>query len=84
MKLSAPYKCDYCSNIKGETNHWWLRDLTLRIFALLAWDHGQPDAESDGKPFYEHICSEACAVKALAKWMATTPARQFGELPGGN
>jgi hypothetical protein len=86
MKLSAPYKCNYCLNIKGETNHWWLRDATLKIFALLRWsDAGDPDAENDkGEPQYEHICSESCAVKALAKWMATTPARQFGELPGGN
>ena len=19
------YRCDYCSNLKGESNHWWLR-----------------------------------------------------------
>jgi hypothetical protein len=25
MKLTAPYKCDYCGTLKGETNHWWLR-----------------------------------------------------------
>jgi hypothetical protein len=25
MKVPCPYKCDYCLNQKGETNHWWLR-----------------------------------------------------------
>ena len=66
MKLPCPYKCDYCVNLKGETNHWWLRPQELEQFILLPWDHML--ADSDG---YEHICSESCALKALSKWMTS-------------
>jgi len=65
MRISCPYKCDYCLNLKGETNHWWLRPRDTDQFTLLAWDGIL--ADRDG---YEHICSESCASKALSKWMA--------------
>ena len=70
MKLTAPYKCDYCSNTQGEANHWWLRWTGIKgasrgpQFWLIAWDEAKADTDD-----HEHICSEACAVKALAKWM---------------
>lgn len=65
MKVRCPYKCDYCLNPKGETNHWWLHALDREQFVLHAWD--ETLADRDG---YEHICSESCAAKALSKWMS--------------
>lgn len=73
MKLTAPYKCDYCDRQKGENNHWWLGlspdsigyPLRERAFVLIAWN----DAAAE-EPNVEHICSESCASKALSKWMA--------------
>ena len=65
MKVRNPYKCDYCLNPKGDTNHWWLRPQDAEHFVLLAWDDRL--ADQDG---YEHICSESCAAKSLSKWMA--------------
>jgi hypothetical protein len=65
MKVHSPYRCDYCLNLKGETNHWWLRPPDRQRFALLRWDATLADVEG-----YEHICSESCAAKALSKWMA--------------
>ena len=64
MKLTAPYKCDYCLNTKGEANHWWLRPTACAEFVLQPWSDPLATASH-----VEHICSEACAVKALAKWM---------------
>ena len=71
MKVRCPYKCDYCSNQKGETNHWWLRPQDSELFTLLAWDETLASEEGN-----EHICSESCAAKALSKWMAR---RQFNK-----
>jgi hypothetical protein len=62
------YRCDYCSNLKGESNHWWLRapgkKPGRKTFMLQCWDGMQADVTG-----YEHICSESCAAKALSKWM---------------
>jgi hypothetical protein len=71
MKVRCPYKCDYCQNQKGETNHWWLRPRDTEMFTLLAWDEALAGEEGN-----EHICSESCAAKALSKWMAR---RQFNK-----
>jgi hypothetical protein len=65
MKVQCPYRCDYCLNLKGETNHWWLRPQDAEQFLLVRWDHELADVEG-----YEHICSESCASKALSKWLA--------------
>lgn len=65
MRVHSPYRCDYCLNLKGETNHWWLRLPDGEHFTLQAWDAALADAAG-----YEHICSESCAAKALSKWMA--------------
>jgi hypothetical protein len=71
MKLTAPYKCDYCQNTKGEANHWWLLNTSNGLaFFLRGWDANLADKEH-----FQHVCSEQCAVKALSKWMATTPQR---------
>ena len=58
------YRCDYCSNLKGEGNRWWLGRLDREHFMLARWDATL--ADRDG---YEHICSESCATKAVSKWM---------------
>jgi hypothetical protein len=65
MKVQCPYRCDYCLNLKGETNHWWLRPHEAEQFRLVRWDGELADVEG-----YEHICSESCASKALSKWLA--------------
>lgn len=65
MKVQFPYRCDYCMNLKGQTNHWWLRPQDAEQFRLVRWDHEL--ADQDG---YEHICSESCASKSLSKWLA--------------
>lgn len=65
MKVQCPYRCDYCLNLKGETNHWWLRALDAAQFRLERWDQSLADVEG-----YEHICSESCASKALSKWFS--------------
>jgi len=76
MKLTTPYKCDYCPNIKGESNHWWIRDTPHADsqFRLIPWS--EDDA---AKGLVEHICSQACAVKALSKWLES-----FGTRPNGS
>jgi len=67
MRIAAPYKCDYCGEQKRETNHWWLRNLLVKdAFLLDTWTDLKAATDD-----YEHICSEACATKALSKWMAT-------------
>ena len=66
MLNASPYKCNYCGKVKGETNHWWVHP-TLgpgTAFVLDTWD----DTVAL-KPDVENICSEACASKALSKWM---------------
>jgi hypothetical protein len=68
MRVHSPYRCDYCSNMKGETNHWWLRAMDREHFTLQRWDATLADV-----PGYEHICSESCAAKALSKWMTPAP-----------
>jgi hypothetical protein len=64
MKVQYPYRCDYCLNLKGETNHWWLRPQDTEQFRLVRWDQQLADLAG-----YEHICSESCASKALSKWL---------------
>jgi hypothetical protein len=64
MKVQFPYRCDYCLNLKGQTNHWWLRSPDGEQFRLVRWDPVL--ADQDG---FEHICSESCASKALSKWL---------------
>ena len=74
MMLAAPFKCDYCDKRKEDSNHWWMRDKRTVFFALLKWDdriaayRELPDDPTTA--IYEHICGQACALKALAKWMA--------------
>lgn len=58
------YRCDQCSTLKADSNHWWLRAPDRDKFTLKCWDEAQADAAG-----YEHICSESCAAKALSKWM---------------
>jgi hypothetical protein len=71
MKVQWPYRCDYCLNLKGETNHWWLRPNDLDQFRLVRWDAALADLDG-----YEHICSESCASKALSQWLAQASGNQ--------
>ncbi len=75
MRIANPWKCDYCGAIKGEQNHWWMRDLVSAhlsdSFCLVRWDEDRAGEEqSHGKPEFEHICGRVCAGKALEKWLA--------------
>ena len=69
MKVNS-HRCDYCLNLKGETNHWWLRSTDREQFILQRWDAALANMEG-----YEHICSESCAAKALSKWLAQRGSR---------
>lgn len=64
MRVHSPYKCDYCGKIKLETNHWWLRETDIEMFALMTWRADRADDDC-----IEHICGHECATKALAKYM---------------
>jgi hypothetical protein len=64
MRVECPYRCDYCLNLKGQTNNWWLRPVQADVFILRHWDDLL--ADQDG---FDHICSESCASKALSKWV---------------
>lgn len=75
MRVHSPYRCDYCQNLKGETNHWWLRPPDREQFMLLRWDAELADA-----PGYEHICSESCASRALSKWMTQPGAHMASQV----
>ena len=70
MKVKMPYRCDYCGQEKGETNHWWLRTVLGTQFVLAPWSDQLADS-----PSIEHICSESCASKALSQWMAKVQAQ---------
>jgi hypothetical protein len=64
VKIST-YQCSYCPTMKGATNHWWLRYALVEAhFWLIPWDEDKAQSED-----HEHICSESCALKALAKWL---------------
>lgn len=73
MKVREPYKCDYCPEIKKPGDPWWLRSAGAIGFYLMRWE---PDlAAQDG---YEHICSQACAMKALDKWASASNSLAVG------
>jgi hypothetical protein len=85
VKEPAPYKCDYCEQRKGATNHWWMLRRALQAsasedFVLIRWSESSADVElSDGSPMYRHICSESCASKALSQHMAKVGAQKPAE-----
>lgn len=64
-RLPEPYQCDVapCTTVKGNLNHWFMLHIGGGEFSLVRWDAEHADAAL-------HICSEQCAQKALAKWMA--------------
>ncbi len=69
MKTKHPFSCDYCGTRKQASNNWCLRDLLLENFSIAKWNEAKAGVEThDGKPQFEHICSETCAAKALNKW----------------
>src|ERR1700733_14151457 len=76
MKVQ-PYRCDYCSKLKGESNRWWLGKPEGEHFTLAPWDATLGDGNG-----YEHICSESCATKALSKWMAQSARQIISQVPG--
>jgi hypothetical protein len=77
MKIKAPWKCDYCGTVKGENNHWLMRDRVVPtddhdVFIMPRWNEEQAGREfPDGTPIYEHICGNVCAGRALEKWLGS-------------
>jgi hypothetical protein len=71
MKVS-PYKCDYCGQLqKPGDPPWFLRPKDAIGFYMLWWD-----TELADEPRYEHVCSQACAMKAMSKWAAEGSANE--------
>jgi hypothetical protein len=56
--------CDVCRRPKLEANHWFLaREREYPGFSVMPWD----DYEARHAPM--HLCSEACVVVALGRYM---------------
>jgi hypothetical protein len=70
MKIDS-YKCDGCGKMKGETNHWWLIMIQGAAMQMLPWQMApNPDAHgSDNARVFQHICSQACAIRLISEWM---------------
>lgn len=69
MRVPSPYRCDYCGARKQEANHWWLRVTDYEGFVLWPWSDSAASSAN-----VEHICSQACASKALSRWMENSNA----------
>lgn len=78
MKIKDPWKCDVCERPKGEGNHWFNFMANATVTAALGSDvvsfttnalfSKWNDVVAD-MPGVRHICSQACASKALSQWM---------------
>lgn len=57
--------CDICGRQKGEANHWAVYSETALhgFVAFRAWD-------DESAKVYGHLCSEECAHKLLARYLA--------------
>ena len=71
------FKCDVCGIQKGETNHWYSLEKTvkndnarLELLAAVFTD-----------PAYMHLCSDACVIKAVQQWLS---AQKEASQPGGD
>lgn len=73
MKLPAPYQCDVCGKIKGESNHWWLviknlfttfEGVKVANLLILQWEQKLVDSNS-----YYHLCSQSCVHKKVDEFM---------------
>lgn len=69
MKIQ-PYKCDSCGKLKGETNHWWLLRMGTESVHLYVWATTVGEVTPDAGNWVKHICSQACAIHVVAKWMS--------------
>jgi hypothetical protein len=79
VKLPNPYRCNYCLNLKGEANHWYLHFLSSvagSAFILDWWDDTLAQRDD-----VEHICSQACASKALSSWMSLVSKKTESDSP---
>jgi len=61
------YKCDVvgCDQVRKEANHWLLSWTENGRFILCEWDDDL--AKEEG---ILHLCGGACALKALANYLA--------------
>ena len=64
MKVTSPWRCDFCKSLKSESNGWIIGILTTKnkrpSIQFTTWS----DAEAE-RPNVKHICGIRCAVSFL-------------------
>lgn len=77
MKIDT-YKCDECGTQKGEINHWFrLRPSPTWAdkgpwVSILGWTTDYQDKDM-------HLCSDACVIKSVQKWLSAQQASKEGK-----
>lgn len=75
--------CDECGRSKGDANHWFRAILIPgRLFIIVPWhlsldsrwisELGEQSPDFNAHMEEMHLCSESCAVKAMAKAVGST------------
>ena len=67
MSVRETYYCDECGRAKAEANHWFRAKAEPGAFLIGSWDKQMPSTEKQEV----HLCSEACAVKAMSRVIGT-------------
>ena len=70
MIESSLIRCDgpNCSQVKGETNHWWAiakRDDPDSAFYAVPFEK----VFAERIPMMKHFCGQVCALKYFSNWM---------------
>lgn len=64
--ILSTYKCDYCGELKKESNHWWLVSLWShpRSFSVQSFETASRDQLTGGFGADEvfHLCGSACVT----------------------
>jgi hypothetical protein len=74
MSLQMQVCCDVCGRLKREVNHWWVMlpsrltgsraDARWMRTAVMPWND-----EDAADPQAQHICGQACMLKAMERFM---------------
>lgn len=70
MSIQTTYKCDVCGKQRGEGNHW---------LSMMQSDTCSPRFYSWDPQASEHVCSSACAHKALDEWLTAEQQRSHAQ-----